>query len=385
MFRYVTSGESHGPCLTAIIKGVPAGVDLAEEDINFDLQRRQVGYGRGDRMKIEKDQVQFMGGIRNGKTTGAPITLQIMNKDWENWKGKKSAAFTVPRPGHADLIGSLKYETEDIRDILERSSARETAIKVAVGAVAKVILAYCTIAIHSHTRSLGGVKSKYKVKDFKDFVDTVEASELRCGDKKAEEKMIEKIEEAKEAGDSLGGVIEIIATNLPMGLGTHVHWEDRLDARVAYAMMGVQAIKGVEIGGGFKSADLPGSEVHDEIFYSKDKHYFRETNMAGGIEGGMSNGEDIIVRAAMKPIPTLMRPLRSVDIATKEEKLATKERSDVCAVPAAGVVCEAVLAIELVNSIMKRYGGDNIRMLRRHMTADGDMLKGGIDMLQQNL
>lgn len=376
MFTYVTSGESHGPCLTAIVKGVPAGVDVSEEEINMDLRRRQVGYGRGDRMKIEKDEVRFMGGIRNGRTTGAPITLQIMNKDWENWKGKRVDSFTVPRPGHADLIGALKYETEDIRDILERSSARETAIKVAVGALAKVVLSYFTIALHSHTRSLGGVKSKYKVKDFKEFVDAVEASELRCGDAKAEEKMIEKIEAAKAEGDSLGGVIEIITKNVPMGLGTHAHWENRLDARLSYAVMSIQAIKGVEIGGGFKSADLPGSKVHDEIFYSKAKHYYRETNMAGGIEGGMSNGEDIIVRAAMKPIPTLMRPLKSVDIKTKEEKLATKERSDVCAVPAAGVVCEAAIAIEIVNAILRRYGGDNIRMLKRHIEADGDMFKG---------
>lgn len=376
MFTYITSGESHGPCLTAIIKGVPAGVDITEEDINFDLSRRQKGYGRGDRMKIETDTVQFLGGVRNGRTTGAPVTLQIMNKDWANWKGKKTADFTVPRPGHADLIGALKFETDDIRDILERSSARETAIKVAVGALAKVILSYFTIALHSHTVALGGVKSKYKIKDFKSFVEDVEASELRCGDKKAETKMIEKIEAAKEAGDTLGGVIEIVATNLPMGLGTHAHWENRLDARLAYALMGVQAIKGVEIGGGFDLASLPGSKVHDEIFYSTEKHYFRETNMAGGIEGGMSNGEDIIVRAAMKPIPTLMRPLKSVDIKTKETVLATKERSDVCAVPAAGVVCEAVVAIELVNALIRRYGGDNIKMLKRHISADGDMLRG---------
>lgn len=377
MFRYITSGESHGPCLTAIIRGVPAGVDITEEDINNDLARRQIGYGRGGRMQIEKDTVQFLGGIRNGRTTGAPVTLQIENKDWGNWKSKKPSEIKmrVPRPGHADLIGSLKYETEDIRDILERSSARETAIRVAVGALAKVILSYFEIAIHSHVVTLGGVKSNYTVGDFKEFVDAVESSELRCADKKAEKKMIERIEEAKAEGDTLGGTIEIIARNFPMCLGSYVHWEDRLDAKLAYALMSVQAIKGVEIGAGFKVATLLGSEVHDEIFFSEEQHYFRETNMAGGVEGGMSNGEDIILRAAMKPIPTLMRPLRSVDMETKEKVLASKERSDVCAVPAAGVVCEAVVAIELVNALIKRYGGDNIKMIKRHVEADGDILR----------
>lgn len=376
MFKYITSGESHGPCLTAIIQGVPAGVEISEDEINADLKRRQCGHGRGGRMKIESDQVLFLGGIRNGRTTGAPVTLQIQNRDWEHWKGKKVEKFTVPRPGHADLIGSLKYETDDIRDVLERSSARETAIRVAVGGLAKTILGYFEIAIHSHTVELGGIRAKSTIKDFKEFVDTVEASPLRCNDKKAEAAMVKKINQAAKQGDTLGGIIEVIAKNIPMCLGTYSTWGDKIDARMAYALMSIQAIKGVEVGLGFSAAKMFGSQMHDEINYSEEgKRYFRETNNAGGIEGGMTNGEDLIVRAAMKPIPTLMKPLKSVDIRTKKTTLATTERSDVCAVPAAGVVCEAAVAVELVNALIKRYGGDNIKMMKRHIEIDGDAVR----------
>ncbi|MBI4976063.1 MAG: chorismate synthase [Spirochaetes bacterium] len=376
MFKYITSGESHGPCLTAIIQGVPAGVEIDEEDINIDLKRRQCGYGRGARMQIESDQVLFLGGIRNGRTTGAPVTLQIQNRDWANWHKKHVEKFTVPRPGHADLIGSLKYETDDIRDILERSSARETAIRVAVGGLAKTILGYFEIAIHSHTVELGGIAARKKPGDFKKFVDTVEKSELRCYDKDAEKKMVRRIKAAQKQGDSVGGIIEVIVKNTPMCLGTYSTWNDKIDALLAYSLMSIQAIKGVEVGLGFRAARMLGSQMHDEIYYSEEgKRYFRETNNAGGIEGGMTNGEDLIVRAAMKPIPTLMKPLKSVNIDTKKPSLATTERSDVCAVPAAGVVCEAVVAIELVNSLIKRYGGDNIKMMKRHIDIDGDAIR----------
>lgn len=373
MFRYITAGESHGRCLTAIIEGVPAGVVFDVDAINRDLSRRQKGYGRGARMEIETDSVSALSGVRNGRTIGAPITLQIINDDFKNWDNASVPRFTLPRPGHADLPGALKYETDDIRDILERASARETAIRVAVGAFAKTILRLFNIGVHSHVKEIAGAKSAYDpatAPSFEAFIETVESSPLRVGDRDAEEAMIEAITRVKAEGDTLGGIVEIIAQNVPAGLGSHVHWERKLDARIAYALMSVQGVKAVEIGEGVDAARRKGSQMHDEIFFSPEKRYYRMTNRAGGVEGGISNGEPLVARAAMKPIPTLMQPLRSVDIDTKEEAHAAKERSDVLAVPALGVVCEAVIAAEILSAFMERYGGDSIAQMTRRFKEE---------------
>ncbi|MFZ3072847.1 MAG: chorismate synthase, partial [Thermodesulfobacteriota bacterium] len=363
MLRYLTSGESHGKSLTSVIEGMPSGVNLLASNIDRELSRRQKGYGRGLRQSIEKDMVEITSGVRFGKTLGSPITLVIQNLDWPNWEERmsveprnagKAELVTRPRPGHADLSGALKYATFDLRDILERSSARETCARVAVGAVAKEFLAGFGMNVMSFVVEIGGVKCVQEIqgKDLLKSFKLAESSEVRCPDWRASEKMKKAIDRAKKSGDSLGGAFEVIVTGVPPGLGSHVQWDRKLDARISMALMSIQAIKGVSVGMGFDVASTPGSKVHDEIFYGRapsgkngywpiSKRFFRKTNNAGGIEGGMSNGEPIILKAAMKPIPTLYKPLRSIDIVTKKPFKAAIERSDVCAVPAASVIAEA--------------------------------------------
>ncbi|GAB6065490.1 chorismate synthase [Aquifex pyrophilus] len=379
--RFLTAGESHGKGLTAILEGIPANLPLSEEDINLDLRRRQRGYGRGGRMKIEKDSVEILSGVRFGKTLGSPITLFIKNRDWENWKEKMAVEgeppdsvvpFTRPRPGHADLAGGIKYNQRDLRNILERSSARETAARVAVGAVCKKLLSEFGIKVGSFVVSIG----KKEVEELKDksyfaepeklleFHEKAEKSELRIPFPEKDEEFKALIDEAKEKGESLGGVFEVFAVGVPPGLGSHIQWDKRIDGRIAQAMMSIQAIKGVEIGIGFEAARKFGSEVHDEIGWSKERGFFRFTNRLGGTEGGMTNGMPLVVRVAMKPIPTLKNPLRSVDINTKEELKAGKERTDVVAVPAASVVGEAMLAIIIADAFLEKFGGDFLEEIK---------------------
>jgi chorismate synthase len=384
MLRYLTAGESHGELLVGILEGMPAGLLIRTTDIDSDLGRRQMGYGRGGRMKIEKDTVRIVTGVRWGRSLGSPIGLMIRNRDWDNWRAKMSpdAAFlnnadpvTRPRPGHADLAGALKYGASDIRNILERSSARETAMRVAVGAVCKRLLDEFGISIVSHVIAIGGVYAKGERLSVREIRRKIENSDLRCADYEAEKRMKEKIDEAQRAGDSLGGIFEVIITGAPPGLGSHVHWDRKLDARLSTAIMSIQAMKGVEIGSGFGVANQLGSMVHDEIFWTPKNGFFRKTNNAGGIEGGMSNGEDIVLRAAMKPIPTLMKPLRSVDLETKRAFKASVERSDVCAVPAAGVVGEAVAAFEIASAMIEKFGGDSLDQMKRNFDSYRDDLK----------
>jgi chorismate synthase len=388
MLRFMTAGESHGELLMGIIEGMPAGLLIRITDIDRDLTRRQGGYGRGNRMKIEKDSVKIYTGVRWGRTLGSPLGLMIRNKDWENWRDKMSPdpmflnsadPVTRPRPGHADLAGALKYNMTDIRNILERSSARETAMRVAVGSVAKRLLEEFGIEVISHVLSIGGVFAKVPKVPIHELKKRVDVSELRCSDPDAEKRMKHKIDEARLAGDSLGGVFEVIVAGVPAGLGSHVHWDRKLDGKLAAALMSIQAIKGVEVGAGFGTANRPGSLVHDEIFWSRKEGFYRRTNMAGGIEGGISNGEPIMLRAAMKPIPTLMKPLRSVDLASKKPFKASVERSDVCAVPAAGVVAEAAVAFEIASAMIEKFGGDSIEEMRRNYHSFDKHLKSRME------
>jgi chorismate synthase len=343
-------------------------------------------------MKIEKDTVKIYTGVRWGRTMGSPIGLMVRNKDWENWRDKMSPdpmflntadPVTRPRPGHADLAGILKYGCTDIRTVLERSSARETAIRVAVGAVAKRLLEEFGIDVMSHVLSIGNVYAKVPNVTPQELKKKAEASELRCADHEAEKRMKQKIDEARAAGDSLGGVFEVIISGVPVGLGSHVHWDRKLDGKLAAALMGIQAIKGVEVGAGFGAANKPGSQVHDEIYWSKKDGFYRKTNMAGGIEGGISNGEPITLRAAMKPIPTLMKPLRSADIVSKKPFKAGVERSDVCAVPAAGVVAEAAVAYEIASVMIEKFGGDSIDEMKRNYLSYDKHLKARIEMEEE--
>ncbi|ABO49554.1 chorismate synthase [Desulforamulus reducens MI-1] len=377
MLRFLTAGESHGPALTAIVEGMVAGLPVTHEYINTQLARRQGGYGRGGRMKIEKDEVQFLSGIRGGYTTGSPITLQIANRDWQNWCHIMASGpdalldervVTRPRPGHADLPGAIKYDHSDIRNILERSSARETAARVAVGSMARCLLEELDIKLVGFVCSIGSIKASVAENlSIEDLVARTQSSQLFCPDEQAEEAMVKEIDQAKETGDSLGGVFEVRVYGVPVGLGSHVQWDRKLDSRLAGAMMGIQAIKGVEIGLGFGAAAVPGSQVHDEIYYAAQRGFYRGSNRAGGIEGGITNGEPLILRAAMKPIPTLYKPLRSVDIKNKEPYLASVERSDVCAVPAACVVGEAVVAWELAVALMEKFGGDSLGEIKARL------------------
>jgi chorismate synthase len=370
MLTFTTAGESHGKCLIAIVNGFPAGIKLDESVINDNLKRRQGGYGRGGRMQIESDRVCVLSGTRKKMTIGSPICFKIENKDF---KIDILPDVTRPRPGHADLPGILKYDQRDVRNILERASARETASRVAVGALAKILLSRFNINVLAYVKDIGGITSKKIIKEPDELLKNRDKSKVYCPDKSAEEKMIKKIDEAKSKGNSLGGIIEIMVFGTPPGLGSHTQWDLRLGGILAKALMSVQAIKGVEFGLGFDFSKKFGSQVHDEIFYQKNTKdisttggFKRETNNAGGIEGGMSNGEVIIARAVMKPIPTLKNPLNSVDILTKEPVSASTERSDICAVPAASVVCEAVVAFEIARCFMEKFGGDSINEVTRN-------------------
>lgn len=378
MLRYLNGGESHGRYLVAVLEGVPAGLPLSAEEIDRDLARRQKGYGRGGRMRVEEDRVEFVSGVRKGETLGSPLGLLIANKDWENWKEVMAVepgpvppdkVVTRPRPGHADLVGAVKYGHRDIRNVLEKASARETAIRVAVGGVAKALLAPFGIRVVSYTVEIGGVVAR-RGEDPVETYQRAEGSEVRSPDPEAGALMIERIRTAKHRGDTLGGVFEVVVTNPPVGLGSYAQWDRRLGARLAMAAMSIQAMKGVEIGMGFEAARKFGSDVHDEIYYDeRDRRFFRKTNNAGGLEGGITNGEPIVLRVAMKPISTLYSPKKSVDIRTKEPFEATVERSDICTVPAAGVVGEAVIAFETANAMIEKFGGDSLEEMKRNYDA----------------
>jgi chorismate synthase len=365
--RFLTAGESHGKGTVVILEGFPSGLFISSEDINFELSRRQKGYGRGGRMQIETDQVEILSGIRKGVTLGSPITLFVKNRDYENWEkimtsdlvqGSFGNPLQRPRPGHADLSGGIKYNHRDLRNVLERASARETTVRVAAGAVAKKLLKNFNIYVQSHVSQLGSAISKKKLVEYSGLNEQADRSPVRMLEKTAERKAISLIDLAKKKGDTLGGIFEVIVTGVPVGLGSHVQWDRKLDGRLAQGLMSLQAIKGVEIGSGFSNAVQPGSKVHDEIVYQTKKGFFHLTNRAGGIEGGMSNGEPIIVRVAKKPIATLKKPLRSVDIETKREIRAAYERSDVCALPAASVIGETICAWVIADAFLEKMGGD---------------------------
>jgi chorismate synthase len=369
---YRTAGESHGPALFAMIEGLPAGLGLVPDDIDTDLARRQLGYGRGGRMKIERDRVQVKSGLRHGRTIGSPLTLEIPNLDFPNWAEDRMAVWetsaevdpiTLPRPGHADLAGMMKYGTDDLRPILERASARETAARVAAGGVAKALLRLFGTEIRSHVTEIGPVAAPRREDLTPADFDGVDESPVRCLDPAASAAMREAIKRAGQDHDTLGGIFEVWAFNVLPGLGSHVSGDSRLDGRIGQAFMGIQAIKGVEIGAGFELGRIPGSQAHDEIFHSAERGYHRRTNRSGGLEGGMTHGEPVVVRAVMKPISTLSRPLASVDVATKEPRAAFKERSDICAVPAAAVVGEAALAFVLAQAVIDKFGGDSVAEL----------------------
>jgi chorismate synthase len=367
--RLITAGESHGPGLTCIVEGLPAGLQVRPEDLNRDMARRQLGHGRGGRMKIERDSAEATGGIRHGRTLGGPIALQIANRDYANWEERMSPwpvqgeveEVHLPRPGHADLVGTQKFKHSDVRNILERASARETAARVAGGALCKVFLDTLGIAVHSHVVQIASVHAPARAQALtaQDFAE-VDSSPVRCLDAEATKRMVREIDDLRKANESLGGVFEVQAFGLLPGLGSHVSWEQRLDGRLAMAICSIQAVKGVSIGDGFAVAGLPGSRAHDEIFFSTERGYYRETNRAGGLEGGMTTGSPLIVRGAMKPLPTLTKPLRSVDTDTHEPALALRERTDSCTVPAAGVVGEAMVALVLADAYRRKFGGDHI-------------------------
>ncbi len=367
MMRYLSSGESHGPCLNAIIEGLPAGLQLSASDINRHLYRRQQGYGRGKRMAIESDRIEFLSGLRFNRTIGSPLTLKISNRDWENWSEVMAPegdpppvdkAITRPRPGHADLAGGLKYDHEDLRLVLERSSARETAMRVAVGSVARVLLEHFGIIIYSSVTAIGKAAVPAAEIDYAAAAENIEQSPLRCADHGTEKAMIAEIDQARRDGDTLGGIFEICVTGLPPGLGSHVQWDRRLDGRLAGAIISIQGVKAMEIGAGFRGALLPGSQVHDALAFKEAQGVVRSTNRAGGLEGGITNSEPLLLTAAMKPIPTLARPLPSVDLLTGLDAPGAVERSDVCAVPAAAVVAEAAVAWELAVAFREKFGGD---------------------------
>lgn len=375
MLRFFTAGESHGPCLTAIVEGFPAGVNIDIACINNDLARRQQGYGRGGRMKIEKDEAQLLSGVRWGESLGSPITLRIENKDWRNWEKRMSPApenrdekiaVTRPRPGHADLTGALKYHHYDVRNILERASARETTARVAVGGLTKCLLSAFGVQVMGYVTEIGGIVADHSQLTVEEVFSQAEVSPVRLADAQAEGKIIALIDECKKKGDTLGGVVEVVTTGLPPGLGSFVQWDRKLDGRLGYALMSLQAVKGVEFGLGFTTARVLGSQVHDEISFDVTKGFVRHSNNSGGIEGGMSTGEPLRVRVAFKPLSTLMRPLQSVDMRTKEPVEATIERSDVCAIPAAAVIAESVVAFVLTQAFLEKFGGDSLLEIRRN-------------------
>jgi len=375
--RYLTAGESHGPGLTAVVDGFPAGVPIDIAAINKDLARRMQGYGRGGRMKIEQDTAEVRSGVRWGESLGSPITLWIENRDWRNWEKKMSPraedrdpnlAVTRPRPGHADLAGALKYNHRDVRNVLERASARETAARVAAGGLAKCLLAPFGIRVLGWVAEIGGIAADHLRLTPGEIWQKAEDSPVRMADAEAERRVIARIDECKQAGDTLGGIVETVAVGLPPGLGSHAQWDRKLDGRLAHALMSVQAAKGVEVGLGFETARRPGSAVHDEIYFDEGlRRFVRRTNNAGGTEGGMSSGEPIVVRTAFKPLSTLMSPLHSVDLETKDEAKAAIERSDVVAIPAAAVIAEAVVAFVIADAFLEKFGGDSLVEIRRNL------------------
>ena len=391
-FRFTTAGESHGPALVAVVEGVPAGLPLSTDEIDRELRRRQGGYGRGGRMRIESDRAEVLSGVRHGQALGSPITLLVRNRDWANWTEAMSPLpvegvdddeamrrVFFPRPGHADLVGALKYDRTDARDVLERASARETAMRVAAGAVAKQLLAQLGITVGSHVVSIGGIVARAPAELPEELNAASDPSPVRCLDPEAEGRMIDAIDAARRDGDTLGGVVEVVARGVPAGLGSHVSWDRKLDGRLAGALMSIQAIKGVEIGLGLEGAMRPGSRVHDAI--TRDEAlpraggFGRAGNHAGGLEGGITTGQPLVCRAAMKPISTLMTPLGTVDLRTGEPAEAVRERSDVCAVPAAGVVAEAMVAIVLAGAVLEKFGGDSLGELRRAFDAYLEQLR----------
>lgn len=363
MLRYLTSGESHGKALVTILDGIPAGLRIDAAAINRELARRMLGYGRGKRMQIESDKVEILSGLRRSVTIGSPIAMMVANTDRSI---DTMPVVLEPRPGHADLAGALKYDLKDIRSVLERASARETVARVSVGAVCRRLLAEFGIKIASHVTVIGGVEAGASGLGFNQLVTVAEKSPVRCADPVASKLMCAEIEEAMKDKDTLGGVFEVIITGAPAGLGSHVQWDRRIDAKLSAAVMSIQAVKGVGFGIGFEAARRRGSAVHDEIFYDRKKGFWRPTNNAGGIEGGMTNGEDIVIQAVMKPISTLRTPLASVNIKTKRPIKAAVERSDTCAVPAAGVIGEAVCAVEIANAMIEKFGGDSVREMKRN-------------------
>ena len=368
LLRLTTAGESHGPGLTCIVEGLPAGLVLSQDDLNADMARRQLGHGRGGRMKIERDAALVTGGVRHGRTLGGPVALQVANRDYANWEDRMNPwpvdaeieEVHLPRPGHADLVGTMKYRTTDVRDILERASARETAARVAGGGLAKAFLRVLGVDVRSHVVQIGPVRAPaahdLTMADF----EGVDDDPVRCLDPDASRAMVEHINVQRKANESIGGVFEVRAFGLVPGLGSHVSWEERLDGRLAGAVCSIQAVKGVALGDGFDLAATPGSDAHDEIFWSEERGFYRETNHAGGLEGGMTTGLPLIVQGALKPIPTLTKPLRSVDIATREPTQALRERTDSCVVPAGGVVAEAMVAFVLADAYRRKFGGDHI-------------------------
>jgi chorismate synthase len=375
-FKFTTAGESHGRALVAIVEGLPAGLEIDVEKINFELWRRQQGYGRGGRQKIEKDEIQILSGIRHGRALGSPVAFIIENRDFVHWEEimssekpasepKNPRLVKRPRPGHADLAGGQKFQTRDLRDVLERASARETAARTACGAFARQLLAQFGVEIKSHVIKLGSVPEKPLEKDFDEINAIDENSPLRCADKETEAAMMKLVDEAKTEGDTLGGIFEVVAKNVVVGLGSHTSWSEKLDGRIAQAFMSIQAVKAVEIGNGVENAGKFGSKVHDEIFF-EENIFKRKTNRAGGLEGGITNGEELRVRGFLKPISTLRKALHSVDIDTKAEDLAAFERSDITAVPAAGVIGEAMLAIVLANAMREKFGGDSMREMLKN-------------------
>lgn len=383
--RFITAGESHGPQLTAIIEGLPAQMELRADMINQELKRRQGGHGRGRRMQIEKDQVAISSGVRHGKTLGSPVTLTVVNDDWKHWTKimgiepledvspeEIKRQITRPRPGHADLVGGMKYGHRDLRNVLERSSARETTMRVAIGAVAKQFLSQLGIYTVAHVTEIGGIQTNpdsYAGKTVQELRSVIEQDPVYCADPEASKEMVAAIDAIKERGDTLGGVVEVMIEGCPPGIGSYVQFDRKLDGKLAGAMMSINAFKGVEVGLGFEMAKLPGSQVHDEIAWDEHQGYYRKTNRLGGLEGGMSSGMPIVIRGVMKPIPTLYKPLESVDIDTKEAFVATIERSDPCAVPAASVVAEHVIATELAKAIMEEFRADTMDGLQREIEA----------------
>lgn len=379
--RYITAGESHGPQLTTIIEGLPSLLPITTEQINHDLKRRQGGHGRGRRMQIETDTVEIVAGVRHGQTLGSPVALVVTNDDWKHWTKIMGAEpldeninpeeikrqISRPRPGHADLVGGMKYGHRDLRNVLERSSARETTVRVAAGSVAKALLKELGISIVAHVTEIAGIKANTALlanKSVNEIREIVENDACYCVDPTASKKMVEKIDETKKAGDSIGGVVEVIVEGLPAGIGSYVHYDRKLDSKLAAAMLSINAFKGVEFGIGFEAARLPGSQVHDEILWDEEHGYTRATNRLGGLEGGMTTGMPLVVRGVMKPIPTLYKPLQSVDIETKEQFKASVERSDSCAVPAASVVAEHVIAWEIAKAIVEQFHSDQLPQLK---------------------